>query len=456
MARSEPVSSPIRLVLLAGFGGLLLLLAFVGLEAVEVLRQIESSNNAIRAEFLDRNRTLHAIRASLYLSGTYVRDFLLDPDEGQAESHRVTLQRTRTTMDSELEAYGRHLGRDEVEPFRNLRRDLDDYWKTLSPILAWSTAERRARGDAFLRSDVYPRRKSLLAVADQIADVNERQLNAGAERVAALFHQFRRRIGITLLITIAGGLLLAGVSISHTLRLEREAQVRYAEIEHARQELRDLSARLVETQESERRAISRELHDEVGQTLSAMVVELSNISAALPPASAQVVRDHVDAMRKLVENTMSMVRNMALLLRPSMLDDIGLLPALRWQAREVSRRSGLRVEIATDDIPEDLSDERKTCIYRVVQEALHNCVRHADARVCRITLRLEPGNLLLAVQDDGKGFERAQERGLGLLGIQERAERLGGTFEVNSAPGKGTLLTLSIPVAVSSPVEVAS
>jgi len=145
---------------------------------------------------------------------------------------------------------------------------------------------------------------------------------------------------------------------------------------------------------------------------------------------------------------MGVVRNMALLLRPSMLDDIGLVPALRWQAREVARRTGIRVDIATGSLPDELPDEHKTCVYRVVQEALHNCTRHADAHVCRITLRHENGELILAVQDDGKGFDRTEERGLGLLGIQERAERLHGRFEVNSVPGKGTLLTVALPLEV--------
>jgi signal transduction histidine kinase len=153
-------------------------------------------------------------------------------------------------------------------------------------------------------------------------------------------------------------------------------------------------------------------------------------------------------MKKLVEGTMGVVRNMALLLRPSMLDDIGLVPALRWQAREVSRRSGIRVDIVTETIPDNLPDEHKTCVYRVVQEALHNCARHSQAHVCRITLRHENDDLLLGVQDDGTGFDRAAERGMGLLGIQERVERLGGRFEVNSAPGKGTLLTVSVPLAM--------
>ena len=448
MTRTDPVRSPIRLVLLAGFGGLLALLAFAGLDTLEVVREIEHDNNAIRQEFLDRNRILNDIRGSLYLSGTYLRDYLLDPDVGQAESHKSTLERTRAAMDTSLAAYAQRVPGTEKAPVEKLQHDLAEYWTALSPALTWTPDERRARGDSFLRAEVYPRRASMLAVADQIADVNERQLHEGDRRVATLFDAFRRRVRITVLATVAMGLVLAAVSMRHTLRLERDAHARFVEIEHARQELRELSARLVETQELERRAISRELHDEVGQTLSAIVVELSNFTAALPTSAGPALRGHVDTVRKLVENTMGVVRNMALLLRPSMLDDIGLVPALRWQGREVSRRTGIRVDIATGPLPDDLPDEHKTCIYRVVQEALHNCTRHADAHVCRITLRHENGELLLAVQDDGKGFERSDERGLGLLGIQERAERLNGRFEVNSVPGKGTLLTVALPLDV--------
>lgn len=447
MEQPGRVRAPIRVVLLAGFGGLLALLAFAGLDTLEVVHEIEQNNNAIRTEFLDRNRTLNEIRSSLYLSGTYLRDYLLDPDVGQAESHKATLERTRAAMDAALTEYRRRIRDNERAPFERLQHALAEYWTALNPVLTWTPEERRARGDAFLRAEVYPRRTSMLAIADQIANVNERQLNDGDRRLADLFDAFRRRVRITILSLMAVGLLLAAVSMSHTLRLEEEAHARFLEIERARQELRDLSARLVETQEAERRAISRELHDEVGQTLSAIVVELSNFSAALPLAAGPALRAHVDTVRKLVESTMGVVRNMALLLRPSMLDDIGLVPALRWQAREVSRRTGIRVDLATGSLPDELPEEHKTCIYRVAQEALHNCARHADAHVCRITLSHENGELLLAVQDDGKGFDRT-ERGLGLLGIQERAERLHGRFEVNSVPGRGTLLTVALPLVV--------
>ena len=145
------------------------------------------------------------------------------------------------------------------------------------------------------------------------------------------------------------------------------------------QELKQLSARLVEAQEDERRSISRELHDEVGQALTGVLVEMANLSTLIRGrrqggVAAEGGRDQTE-----VENSISVVRNMALLLRPSMLDDLGLVPALQWQAREVSKRSGMWVKVAAEDVSEELPEEHKTCIYRIVQEALHNCVQHAGA-----------------------------------------------------------------------------
>ena len=111
---------------------------------------------------------------------------------------------------------------------------------------------------------------------------------------------------------------------------------------------------------------------------------------------------------------------MALLLRPSMLDDLGLVPALQWQAREVSKRSGIWVKVAAESVSEELPEEHKTCIYRIVQEALHNCVQHAGAHNVKVTVRQADAVCMLAIEDDGKGFDAQQEKGMGLLGMQER------------------------------------
>jgi signal transduction histidine kinase len=137
---------------------------------------------------------------------------------------------------------------------------------------------------------------------------------------------------------------------------------------------------------------------------------------------------------------------MSLLLRPSMLDDLGLVPALEWQAREVSKRTGLRVHVEAADSVDDLPDEYKTCIYRVVQEALHNCARHAQAESAAVDVAEANGKIWLTIVDDGAGFNAAQVRGLGLVGMEERVKHLGGVFHVYSGQMKGTRISVELPL----------
>jgi signal transduction histidine kinase len=242
------------------------------------------------------------------------------------------------------------------------------------------------------------------------------------------------------------GLCLALVAGRRILHLEREAADRFTQMEQARSELRDLSARLVEVQEAERRAISRELHDEVGQSLSAVLIESANLNAALRAGERQEAEQHVASIKALTEASVRTIRNLSLLLRPSMLDDLGLLPALEWQAREVGRRTDLEVSIVDQGVTAALPEQYKTCIYRVVQEALHNAERHARAKAVTVTLGQQDGTLQLTIADDGRGFNPERQKGLGLLGMEERASTLGGTFTVDSRPGRGTVLSVALPL----------
>jgi len=436
-----------RLVLVAGFGGLLLLMAFAGFDGIQALQQIQASNDNIREEFLLRTRVLERIRADVYVSGTYVRDYLLEPESGKAEGHQYSLRETRSDMDTALREYRALLNAEESGPFQVLTRELDAYWSVLEPVMHWSAAQRQRDGPRFQRDELFPRRQSMLTIADQIGAINESQLNAGRLKVEESYRQKRRRLTVTIALTIGLGLLLAAFSTRKILGLETETAERYREISGARAELKLLSARLVEVQENERRSISRELHDEVGQALTGVLVEMANLTTLIRDKDTDRVAAKADEIKRLIENSISVVRNMALLLRPSMLDDLGLVPALQWQAREVSKRTGLWVKVAAEEVSEELPEEHKTCVYRVVQEALHNIVQHAQARHVNIVVRQEPGRLLLAIQDDGRGFQPQQERGMGLVGIQERVSYLGGTFDVDSAPGRGAKLKIVLPLA---------
>jgi len=400
-----------RLALVAGFGSVLVIMTLAGFDALRVLRDVRRNDDQIRRQFLFQNHVLNDIRFQVYLSGTYVRDYLLEPEAERAQTFRISLEQVRQQMDSALQSYGRQLAPAEVKHYTALRAELAEYWRVLAPVLQWDPAERQRLGYAFLRDEVFPRRQNMLAMADRIADINEQQLNAGNDQVVGLLGRFQARLAITLFAAVAFGLGMAALSIRWILRLEARAHCR---------------------------------HDEVGQSLSAVLIELRNLSTGLALRSEQQAQNQVETIRGLVESTIRVVRNMALLLRPSMLDDLGLVPALKWQAREVSKRTSMDVSVAAD-MPDDLPDDFKTCIYRVVQEALHNCASHARAKSVRIRVQQEPGRLTLCIQDDGQGFDSNQVKGLGLLGIQERVAQLGGKCVVHSEPGTGTILTVELP-----------
>ena len=412
---------------------------------MRVLQKIRREDDQIRRQFLFRNHVLNDIRSQLYLSGTYVRDYLLEPEPARGSAFGASLQEVRAAMDSALASYALRLEPGEQPHYAALTAELSEYWRILDPILSWDDAERRRRGYTFLRDEVFPRRTATLEIAGRIADTNEQQLNAGNERVVALLVTFQNRRAVTLFATLALGLGMAAFSTRRILRLEAHARSRYEEVAEARNHLTSLSAKLVQAQETERRSLSRELHDEVGQALSAVLVELRNLSTGLAVRSENQSRSQIELIKGLVEGTVRVVRNMALLLRPSMLDDLGLIPALRWQAREVSKRTSMDVSVAADFGPDDLPDHYKTCIYRVVQEALHNCSRHSQATTVRIRVQQKPGSIALTIQDDGRGFDVHQSKGLGLLGIEERVARLGGACEVHSRAGSGTILSIELP-----------
>jgi len=449
VANSEQASRVLfrssRMALVLGFGGLISIMALAGIDALRSLQQFRRSDDQIRRHYLSQNHVLNDIRSDVHVSGTYVRDYLLEPDRQRGEAYRMGLEDLRKHMESALESYGQQVAPPEMEHYKALRTKLTDYWEILTPIFTWDTAERRRSGYAFLRDEVFPRRQNMLAIADQIANINEQQLTSGNNQVVGLLLKFQARLVITLVAALALGLGLAALTMYRILKLEAQVQTRFEEASEARSELKDLSARLVQAQEMERRALSRELHDEVGQSLSAVLIELRNLSVGLATKPKELLSEHVETIKTLVEGMIRVVRNMSLLLRPSMLDDLGLIPALKWQAREVSRRTSIDASVSAELISDDFPDEYKTCIYRVVQEALHNVSSHAHAGIVRIRVQQERDRLSLSIQDDGQGFDSKQVKGLGLLGIQERVARLGGTCTVQSMPGSGTILAVELP-----------
>ena len=449
MAANKSSHRQTRLVFFSGFGGLLLLLGMLGISAISFLSQIRVRDEKIRNEYLTRDRVLQGVRAEIYTSGTYIRDFLLDTDEALATQHREQFLETQRQIDENIARYRTLVASAGEEPFREFSVELASYMNAIAPVLRWTFAERQAHASTFVQNELLPRRMSTLSLADRIQQISEAQLEAGSEAVSVMLYSFRVKLLILLVLAIGMGISLAGVASWRLLRLEREAQARFDEVVSTRGELQRLSGELVSAQESERRRISRELHDEVGQVLSAIMLGLGNLRSALRESNTPEALRQLQLVEDMTERNASVVRNISLLLRPTMLDDLGLVPALKWYAREVSRTGPMAVDVIAESFVDDLPEEHRTCVFRIVQEAVRNAARHSGAHQVRIYIHEKPGTLLVSVQDEGGGFDPSQETGLGILGMQERAVRLHGTLEVDSRTQKGTIVALSLPLPAS-------
>jgi signal transduction histidine kinase len=224
----------------------------------------------------------------------------------------------------------------------------------------------------------------------------------------------------------------------------------FDQVRAGRERLQILSQRLVEAQEAERRRVSAELHDEAGQALTALKISLELMQSDLPPES-EALRQSIREAMLLTEQTMEQVRLLARGLRPPALDTVGLNPTLEDYCRDFARVTHLAVDYSGAELPE-LPDAASISLYRVVQEGLTNVARHARASQVWVRLEGDANQVSLSVEDDGQGFDmEAVKRGsnhapgIGLLGMQERLELLGGRLEITSRPGRGTRLVARIP-----------
>ncbi len=234
-----------------------------------------------------------------------------------------------------------------------------------------------------------------------------------------------------------------GTQLGRVLERQR-AEERLANSEA---QLRELAARLVSVREEERKHMARELHDELGQSLTALKIDLRTLQRRLPNPADLPAR--LDAMLGLVDGTIAATQRLATELRPGILDDLGLVPAIQWQVEEFGRRTGVPATLRIDGAPVPLDDRIATAAFRVLQESLTNIARHARASTVTVTLQLDAGGLALAVHDDGVGIAAARRddpHALGLLGMRERAMRWGGQFTIEPRDGGGTTVRLRVPL----------
>jgi signal transduction histidine kinase len=433
-----------RTALRAGYGAVIGVLILSAVEAYRIQISVSKQHLEIYRHFVEQDEALTTLRRNLWLASIYVRDFFIDPSHQQGELLLSQLRAMQGENEQAIQILGKAPNHQRVLP--QIRKSVGEFWSLIQPIpftMAQSTDREQVE---FLQREIVPRRGELYDVLRYISTADQQRLQNSEGEFAGTRRAAGERLLFMLVISVLLASLVARLSVRHAENLERKANEHFAQVEKAKQELQQLSARLLEIEEEGRRRLSRELHDEIGQSLALLQIEISHAQAALGGPAANL-RARLDRARELVERTVQTIRNITGMLRPTLLDDLGLVPALQFQLEDFLRRSGIQCEFVEDGVADQLPDSVKTCVYRVVQEALHNCEKHSGAQRVRVTVRQLPECLVTEIEDDGRGFQLDKRgTGLGLLGIRERVANAGGSLVIDSAPGRGARIALQIPL----------
>ncbi|MBL8231008.1 MAG: MCP four helix bundle domain-containing protein [Bryobacterales bacterium] len=430
-------------VLLGAFALLIGMMLVFGFAVMSVLERTEHEIEQIQQTTLQRERILKALEADVYTLAVAVRDHIIASTQGRSDVGLKRFQAFRQSAAKEIEDLQKLLGATEVA---SLRLELERYITLTEAVFEWSSRDKAARAVDYLNEELRPTRVGVLALAGRIGRMNTESLDSKQQEVLGLQRRTRVYLRSGLFAMLLLGLLIVGLTFRRVTALEAQAASQRALVEKHGEELRQLSHRLVLSQEEERRTLSRELHDQVGQLLTALRMELGNLND-LMHTDPMAFRSHLEEAKHLAGESLRSVRHLAMGLRPSLLDDLGLAAALRWQMREFSQRTGVSAEVEFSGDIDGIPEKERTFLFRIVQEAMTNCAKHAHAKSVRVQLARDSQLTMLQVRDDGRGFDTAASprEGIGLIGIEERVREIHGRLVVRSEPGRGTSLIVEIP-----------
>lgn len=449
---SSRSASSTSVALATGFALVFALWLLWGYQLGRSLNNIERSVALVHEQYVRGEQTLSKVRTSVLLGSIYLRDALIDTAAAHRDEYRAELERLREAVEQSLRAYLPEVT-SEVERghWARLQAELAAFWASRELAVTGTDVLSSAQAAVMLRTRVVPRRDSILEVLDQLSALQSEANKRRQQEATTLYSEVRLHLMSMGGATLALALFVAVVASGHVSRLQHKIERQSASEQQNRHELERLSARLVDVQEAERRKLARELHDEVGQALTAVKMD---IGIALRSDNRMRVKGALEEASELAETTLRGVRDLSQVLHPSMLDDFGLPTTLATYLRSFSQRTGIRAHLA-ETIDDRLVAPIEVCIYRIVQEALNNVVQHSGASACTVSLSAGSGLMRLIVEDNGRGigpFPRPADarQGLGLIGMRERAQALGGTFLIENAATGGTRISVTLPLQVAA------
>ena len=431
---------------------MLVLMGVSAFLAYEIQRGFSEEADQAYHAHIQHDQALQRLRRTLWLSSILVRDFLLSdsPDRESTFANSANAYRLQAA-----EAVSQ-LARNPI-PGQDLDRvnaKLAEFWTTVAAVPAATRSLSQHERYEHVQGEITSRRRALSDLLEEVTSLSRSSLQGGERRLSLNRRTAGRRLAGLVALAILAGMMFAALGLRRMNVLEAQTTEQYEEVSRTKAELQALSAQLMSIQEAERARLSRELHDEIGQALATLRLELarleSDVRRDLPD-----IRTRLGRSRDILDETVKSVRSISLLLRPSLLDDLGLLSAVQWLAEDFSRRTGIACRVDGRDMRDDLPMEHRTCLYRLAQEALHNVEKHAGATRVAITLEQGGAELGIAIDDNGCGLEppnparRAADAHLGILGMRERVLALDGEFSVGPAAGGGTRVEARIPLPTS-------
>lgn len=427
----QPVTQrSIRRVLTVGYGMVILCLLAAGLLGVRHLASIRATSSQLLDEQVRIQNLLEAVLRGQRAINAVFADFAREPDTIDEAQLLAQLE----TSDREIERIaGEAEGEPEQALWQELYRAATRFSSEARLILGEEAAQRRP-----LRR-LMSAHQAVLLLVDRLVEAEMKRSVALKQRIEELSVRFAQQAAVLLGLGFLLAVLTASYAMRWTLRLTQQ-------LEEQAGELSRVSWQLLEKQEAIARRFSHELHDELGQTLTALKANLVMIGSSAA-ASAGLVEDCL----QLVDSAMGTVREVSQLLRPTILDDFGLAAGLRWLCERFQQRTRMDVDFRCQ-LEERLPDEVETHLFRIAQEALTNAARHSGAGRITVTLERDGGHVRLRIADNGKGLspDAAVSRGLGMVGMRARARSAGGELKIETAPGRGLAIEAVIPFRARS------
>jgi signal transduction histidine kinase len=441
-----PMHRPtLKAALFLGFGLTLGLWLFAGYSFTRRMAEVERDTAAVNSRYMRSQELLSTIRAQVLLGSVFVRDALLDPDPGTAGSYRRQLEDTYRSIDDALQQYVPVLdSAAERERIDRLRREVADFRATMLDVLGGDSTRWASEARLLLRTRVVPKRQVVIRVSDEVQALNRAAFVQQQSEITRVYQAMQNRVWVQLGLALAASLAIGLVAIRYASHLERQIRRQMTKEAETALDLQRLSSTIISAQEDERRTIARELHDEIGQVLTAIKVELSIAQRAgtAAPEGGQAI----EAARSITDGALQTVRDLSHSLHPSLLDDLGLPAAVDWYLKGFGRRHNLRVELLQEAMAERLAPETEAAAFRIIQEALTNVVKHA--RGSRADLIVDRSDELLVIEVINKRppANPAEGSGHGLLHMRERAEAVGGVLEAGPAPDSRWRVRAELPV----------